>query len=227
MRGLFGVDGCRGAWIAASREPDGQLRVERITGLGELRSPRVIAIDIPIGLPEAGGRRCDLEARAVLGARRSSIFPAPIRPMLDAATRAEAAGIGRAVDGRSISAQAWAIVPKIREIDAVLRADRTLRRIVAEVHPEVIFFEMSPGAPLASKKSPIGAAQRVALLVREFGASVTTVVSEAKRLRCASDDIVDAIACLWTASRIANGTARTRPGDPPRDACGLPMRIVA
>jgi predicted RNase H-like nuclease len=42
----------------------------------------------------------------------------------------------------------------------------------------------------------------------------------------ADDDIVDAIAGLWTAHRIANGTAEALPSPPPRDETGLPMQIV-
>ena len=40
------------------------------------------------------------------------------------------------------------------------------------------------------------------------------------------DDILDAIAALWTAHRISNGTAETLPDPPPRDEVGRPMEIV-
>jgi predicted RNase H-like nuclease len=42
----------------------------------------------------------------------------------------------------------------------------------------------------------------------------------------ADDDVLDAIAGLWTAHRIAAGTAKTLPDRAPRDSTGLPMEIV-
>jgi predicted RNase H-like nuclease len=46
----------------------------------------MVAIDIPIGLTETGeARTCDIEARRLVGLRRSSIFPAPDRRILQMA----------------------------------------------------------------------------------------------------------------------------------------------
>jgi predicted RNase H-like nuclease len=42
----------------------------------------------------------------------------------------------------------------------------------------------------------------------------------------ADDDILDAIAALRAATRIAAGEAGTIPGEPPRDSTGLPMEMV-
>jgi len=42
----------------------------------------------------------------------------------------------------------------------------------------------------------------------------------------ANNDILDAIAALWTAHRIENGTYETLPESVLVDATGLPMRIV-
>lgn len=42
----------------------------------------------------------------------------------------------------------------------------------------------------------------------------------------ADDDVLDAIAVLWTATRIARGEGRGLPDPPPRDPTGLPMEIV-
>ena len=50
----------------------------------------LIVIDVPIGLLHAGERECDRAARKLIGKRRSSVFPAPIRAMLDAETYEEA-----------------------------------------------------------------------------------------------------------------------------------------
>jgi predicted RNase H-like nuclease len=54
--------------------------------VGALASGGIVAagIDIPIGLTASGPRSCDLEARRLLGPRRSSVFPAPAREVLRA-----------------------------------------------------------------------------------------------------------------------------------------------
>ena len=46
----------------------------------------IIGVDMPIGLLADGWRDCDIEVRAFLGARRSSVFLVPPRPVLEAAT---------------------------------------------------------------------------------------------------------------------------------------------
>ena len=51
--------------------------------------------------------------------------------------------------------------------------------------------------------------------------------------RAGLDDFYDALACLWTAQRVhrfseglPGETCRSMPDNAPRDASGLPMRIV-
>jgi predicted RNase H-like nuclease/nicotinamide riboside kinase len=222
-----GVDGCSGGWIAVTR--DGGRRVARLEELfrGD-KQPEVVAVDIPIGLADAGSRRCDEEARVLLKGRASCVFRAPIRPMLAAATAAEARAIGRSVDGKAISAQCWAIVPKIHEVDQLLGSDESARRAVREVHPEVSFARMNGGVALrAGKKDPAGHRERLALLEREFGQVVLEVLGRRSALRCAPDDVLDAFAALWSAERIARREAISLPADPPRDAHGLAMQISA
>lgn len=99
MQLVGGLDGCPGGWVLveAPADGDGDTTVERVSDLGgviaKLDSGQLatVAIDIPIGLPEAGSRRCDIEARSMIGARRSSVFPAPARGVLGAATYEDAA----------------------------------------------------------------------------------------------------------------------------------------
>lgn len=165
-------------------------------------APAVIAIDVPIGLLDVGSRRCDRDVRRLLGRRSASVFTAPIRPLLTAASYAEASAIRRTVEGKGLSVQAWAIVPKIREADDALRADPALRGLVREAHPELCFAFVDDGRPLThAKKTADGKAQRVAVLR-------------------------DAYAAVWTAARVARGEAVTVPAEPPRDRFGLPMEMV-
>ena len=231
MAHLIGADGCRGGWITAERIGDeiAWSRIERLEVLYERADmPAVVAVDAPIGLVARGARDCDVAARRALGPRRSSVFPAPLRPLLQAASYAEAARLRERIEGKRISRQTWGILPKIRELDDLLRANPAARAVTREVHPELSFQKLNRDRPLrASKRAPDGRAERLALLRRWCGNAVERALADRRRLGCAPDDVFDAVAALWTAERIARGEAISLPPDPPRDAVGLPMWITA
>lgn len=198
-------------------------------------APAVICVDIPIGLPSVGKRICDLEARAVLGQPRCcSVFPVPIRPALAARSRLEASAITRAADGRGVGVQAWAIYPRIAEMNEVLTSGLAPQTQFREVHPEVCFWALNAGKPMtSSKKSVAGRLEREALLVTAFGEDKVQEMlhfprrkDRAPKTDLADDDILDALAALWTAERVSRGEARTIPGRPPADPLGLRMEIV-
>jgi len=233
MTWLAGVDGCRAGWFRICRsESSGELAFHVARSVAELLSlppqPAVVALDMPIGLPASGPRACDREARARLGPRRSSVFPAPIRATLRGRTRTEAAEIAFRIDGRKISAQAWGIVAKIREVDTALAASPAARAAIREVHPELSFWAWNRGAPMrAAKRTPEGRAERLALAEHWLGAGILARArGTCTKAELADDDILDAVALLWTAHRIARGEAATLPASPPRDETGLPMQIV-
>src|SRR4051794_33186461 len=122
---IAGVDGFRGGWIAAIGTGRGATTLERYASFNELlnESFKLIVIDIPIGLPTAPRRICDVEARRIIQQRRNSVFPAPIREMLTAADYPAACDIRAAMDGKRCSKQLFAILPKIREVDALMNAE--------------------------------------------------------------------------------------------------------
>ncbi|MEM7227192.1 MAG: DUF429 domain-containing protein [Planctomycetota bacterium] len=231
---LFGIDACRGGWLVAHMPSDKRIvHVRVIAHMNAFErtgaSPAHVAIDIPIGLPDAGRRACDVAARAALGhPRGTSVFPAPIRESLRATSREDASDITRAIDGRGVGAQAWNIVAKVREVDELLQSDPMLRSVLHEVHPELSFMAMNDGtAVLASKKTPEGIAARRELLGCAFGRDhfATSRVCIPRR-DAADDDILDALAALWTAQRISRATSVALPDEPELDATGLPMQIV-
>ena len=230
---VTGVDGCRAGWFAVTFDPEvGEIDAAVYRSARDLmaatRASAVVAVDIPIGLPEAGQRECDREARRLLGwPRRNSVFPSPIRPALRAADRLEASEITQSVDGRRVGVQAWAITSKIREMDAALQEDLAIRSGVKEVHPEVSFWALAGGRPMRhSKKHKAGREERRALIAREYGVSAIAAVRDCfVRPDVADDDILDAFAALWTAGRIAAGRARALPRRPIRDSDGLLMEI--
>lgn len=227
-----GVDGARDSWLAVWESDEG-------LAFDIYPSPRalcnalpsgVIAVDIPLGLTDRGGRAADAEARALLrGRRASSIFSTPVRGILDARTQKEASARHREIDGRGFGAQSFAILPKIRDWNALLIEDVQLRARVHEIHPEVSFALLNGRAGIAArKKSEEGAAERRALLEREFGSpGVTALIQRCKHPKVARDDILDALAALWTARRIAAGIAESFPINASLDSAGLRPVILA
>jgi predicted RNase H-like nuclease len=181
------------------------------------------AIDIPIGLAAAGPRACDQEARRLLGPRRNSVFPAPVRAVLAADTYAEACAISRAVCGKGLSKQLYNIVDKIREVDAV--QSPRLQAQLFESSPELSFTLMAGGAPMRHTKRTLeGRAERVATLRQAFGLDVTPLV-EPPPAGAARDDVLDAIALAWTARRYLAGSCLRLGSE--LDAAGLRMEVVA
>lgn len=218
---VLGADGCRGGgWVAAVLDDCG-LRwawaqdTGALLALADGVAALAVALDVPIGLPAGGARRrCDVLARGRLGPRRASVFAAPPREVLHCPTYAAARSLAP-----SLSAQAFGLVARIREVDQALRARGPgVHGRVVEAHPELVFARLA-GGPLAAKKAAAGALQRVRLLSQALGPLPEDVPPGASL-----DDALDAAACTLTALRWAGGQAEVLGGEP--DALGLPMRIV-
>ena len=198
---LAGVDGCRLGWVVAT--DDG---VEVVPALDDvLVQCDAVGIDIPIGLPDAGPRACDVEARRRLGPRRSSVFPAPRRALLPCRDWAAASGVSR---------QAFNLLPKIAEVDALVTP--ALQDRVLEVHPELAFAALHGSRPMAHpKRTALGRAERLTALA----------LDDVPRVRgAAPDDVLDALAVLASMRRWAAGRAEHL-GDGAVDARGLRMEI--
>ncbi|MFP5373076.1 MAG: DUF429 domain-containing protein [Actinomycetes bacterium] len=217
---VLGVDGWRSAWVGALL--DG--RRVRLLALADapavLAVPDVdlVAIDMPIGLSDDGVRACDVDARKRLGRAGSSVFPAPLRPVLQAADYAQACSMSVAASGRALSKQAWNLVPAIRSLDHAL-GDPPDERVV-EVHPELAFRALDPRVT-DPKVTARGLAQRLAALrpVMDVGDALHGAPPLVPAV-----DALDACAAAWSARRLAEGSGECV-GDGTRDARGRPMRI--
>ena len=232
---VFGVDGCRAGWFFVAMKPTGKTewgiveRLEKIvvrTGLEDR-----IFVDMPIGLPEPGDSRpCDVEARKSLGApRSSSVFPPPPRAVLRAGSYDEARGISLSTTGKSLSKQTYALLPRIREVDSLMRGCEKARLIVREVHPEVCFWALNGKTSMQhNKRREDGRTERCDVLERHH-ASARRIFDEAKRAFprkvLQPDDILDALAIAVTGTA-ERDTLRTLPANPTRDSEGLPMEMV-
>ena len=234
MAVVAGIDGCPGGWLCLNKAlSSGEVTALILRDIRELTAlrprPEVALVDVPIGLTDAGPRQCDLEARKRLGAPRSrSVFPAPIRPTMPAASYSQACEMGAAVDGRKLSKQTWAILPKISEVDAFLRSDLSLQLWIREVHPEVSFWAWNDGRAMASKKKSLaGRIEREALVKSRYEVAYAAARSTLPRRLYANDDLLDAFAALWSAERVIAGSAIFLPATHPVDSCGLRMEMVA
>lgn len=227
---VAGIDGCRGGWVVVtgSTDPASATSVEVVPAIGvvldRLRAGEwaLVGIDMPIGLPDAGGRASDAEARARLGARRSSLFSTPYRSLLGSASHEEASARNRSIDGKGLSIQAYNLLAKVAELDAAL--DDGVAEQVREVHPESSFTALA-GAPLGTtKRSAEGRAERLALLAPSFpdvGPHLARRPSGA-----AADDVLDAYAVVWSVRRAWAGTATVLGDRDARDGRGRAMTIT-
>lgn len=224
-RSIAGIDGCRTGWVIVRRDAKGCFAAPFVVAaLDDLPETDMVVIDIPIGLPESGRRACDLEARAMLGPRRSSVFTGVRRPLL-AMSSYEAANAWGKGDGEGLTRQLWNILPKIREVDDWMTPARN--RTFREGHPELAFAGVS-GRPMAHyKKTPEGEAERLAALAGFIDRdTVLEWLDRARGSGAARDDIVDALALCRSAARVLLGRHGQLPADPPKDARGLPMEMV-
>ncbi|NOU96141.1 DUF429 domain-containing protein [Paenibacillus sp. LMG 31456] len=230
-----GIDGCRGGWIAVTISAmSGDARTHLYSSLfelwKELNEAELLLLDMPIGLKSAGReeRRCDLLARQLLRPKRtSSIFPAPVRGVLDAADYAEANVINRRMGERGLSKQTWHLVPKIREVDSLLRSDENACNIFREAHPEVCFASLF-GAPMTyNKKTEEGYRERIDWLLTVFPKAdkfLEQAMSQYRRSAAARDDLVDALV-LAVSGVISRGELSSLPDPPEQDIYGIPMSI--
>jgi predicted RNase H-like nuclease len=226
---VLGVDACRTGWAGILLEDDGSVRGVYAADIAALASRAatvaklaVIAIDMPIGLPDTGQRAADALARAAVGPRWRSVFMTPVRPALREPTHTAASRRSHELAGGGISQQAFALRGRIMEVDEWARGMATG---VIEVHPEVCFATLAGTHVRDGKKSWAGAALRRRLLDQEgilLGDDLGQVGGQA-----AVDDVLDAAVAAWSARRYAAGTARSYPDPPEVFSDGYPSAIWA
>ncbi|MFW2513698.1 DUF429 domain-containing protein [Demequina sp. SO4-13] len=226
---VVGLDACKGGWVAVAINDESFAEAfiaptlsaaERIAR--ERWSINTVVVDIPIGLPDAGPRAADIEARKFIGPRRNSVFPTPVRAAVESDSYLAASAASLAACGKRISQQAWAITDRIRDVDAFIRRSVPETRII-EGHPEVSFRAMAGEPLLDYKKSLTGALHRRELLAAE--GLVLPDGLERGLKGVARDDLHDAAAMAWTARRVERGEHNSLPSAPERFSDGIPSAI--
>lgn len=237
-RRFVGIDGSKGAWLAALLDGS-RIQFRRqpklAALLSELSPDDCILIDIPIGLYEDRGeaRECERLARELLGQRRSSVFVPPCRPALAAAGRPlEVIQLQRKATGKGVSIQCANLAPYLKDADETLRSLSGKDPRPRESHPELAFWSLAGGRSMDhNKTTPAGRKERLATLAlharraEEFQAAYERALQELRRKDAARDDILDALA-LAALGRTGGRGLRSLPEDPPQDAYGLPMEMV-
>ena len=180
-----------------------------------------ILVDIPIGLQSDRKRACDVEAKQVLGSTRgNSVFYTPTRKGVEAQNIKEAKQAQDALDF-SVQNQAWAIVPRIQEVDEFLEMfDGEIGNTeIRETHPEVCFCALNDGAPLMhEKKTQEGIEERLSVLSEHLtdarslydNAVETFMEPEWAPVigKSARDDILDAMVAALTARECGENPPR-------------------
>ena len=222
---IVGIDGCPSGWICAlgtiKEKQIAQIEMQFVLHPDEIWKKYAVqkmCIDMPIGLPSVskkGGRAIDTTARKILGKSGASrVFSPPIRQILYCTDYQEALQISKKTppDGVGLSKQSFYLLPKIRQIDEWLREDPKSQNSIFETHPELSFWAMGKQAA-PSKHSVEGKEFRIQLLTREgiWDESFFDIIKkERKRANIISkDDILDALACMWSAHRCLQGIEQT------------------
>ncbi len=237
---VAGIDGCRAGWIAVlmKRDDPHSYRVAVAPLLAHIldapERPAIIAVDMPIGLPdrqEGSGRLPERLVRPLLGQRQSSVFAIPSRVAVHAESYGDACTIAASTSdpSRKVSKQGFNIFPKIREIDALLRSRPDLIPKIHEVHPEVAFWSMNGERALAEPKKlksrPYGPGLALRRELLRGTGLPGDLIDAPPPPGAAADDMLDALAGLTVALDIARGGGRSFPDPPGRDAHGLPVAI--
>jgi predicted RNase H-like nuclease len=95
---VMGVDACPAGWIGVVLD-HGAFAQATVGGrfrelLATVPAASIVAVDIPIGLPERGWRGADAAARRFLGRRSSSVFATPPRAAVEASTYRQLGSVG-------------------------------------------------------------------------------------------------------------------------------------
>ncbi len=229
---VVGVDGCKKGWVAAEWNTCRKIICLAVfASFSELLAnypegtAKAIAVDIPIGLFN-GPRRCDVEARAELTCRKSSVFPAPYEHFANAIDYHAANSESKEEFDKGISAQAFGIYRKVFEVNELMTSKFQAR--VIEVHPEICFWAMNGKRDVCSKKrTKEGYSTRLDLLKGNRDLAGTAWADVEAGVRGAQrDDVLDAVAAAWTARRWVNGAFGRFPEVEQMDKKDLRAEIV-
>jgi predicted RNase H-like nuclease len=227
-----GIDGAKKGWAVASWNP-----ATKFLEFGFVPEQALVlelcvfaAIDIPIGLLDSGKRECDVVAQKRLGlcGKSSSLFPIPPRPLVEIVSKKESCELAEALSISKPSPFAFALFPKIRTIDKMLRESPNLNVKVVETHPELAFAIHGAGRKLFGKKTIRGCFSRLDIIREVWPEFKLTDIEFIEKIepQLVFDDAVDALMSLVVSIRAHRGDAQGFPEVPQLDSKGLRVQIV-
>ncbi len=219
MGPYIGIDGIRGGWVGVYIDETQALGFQKSQRLIDLLiEPYVRAmIDMPIGLPERGYRKCDIEAKKLVASR---VFLGARWDVWSFATHKLSNDHYKENQDPGISIQLWSIREKLREANSLVTPERQQR--VMETHPELIFWRLNGRRTTEPKKTASGRNQRISLLKPCGFERLEAWVTELRGTGIKPDDLLDA--CAGAVAARERGQ-RMPCGEPEKDARGLRMEM--
>jgi predicted RNase H-like nuclease len=216
---IIGIDGCKRGWFSVWQNPDDTIQSSIFSTLNHLKdffndeAHLIIGIDMPVVLSDFIPREADQLARKLLSKKASSVFTAPTPEMLEQPNYERASYVSKRLFGKSMSLQSWYLFPKIKDVQTIIH-DAHIS--LYEIHPELSFRAMNhEEVILESKKSKEGFEIRNALLRRHFESfNFESIRNLYPRKDVMDNDILDAMAVLWSARRIKANEASFLPKIP-------------
>ena len=216
---IIGIDGCKSGWFSIWENQDKSIHSSVFSNLNELKnffkneSQLILGIDMPVVLSEVIPRQADQLARKLLSKKASSVFTAPTPEMLDQPNYEKASLVSKRLFGKSMSLQSWYLFPKIKDVQTMIHHEDMQ---IYEIHPELSFRAMNnEQVILESKKTQEGFALRNALLSMHFKNFIfEDIRNQYARKDVMDNDILDALAVLWSAKRIQSNQASYLPQAP-------------
>ena len=159
------------------------------------------------------------------------MFPVPPRLALASLTYEEINLLSKGHCGKGVSKQAFYLLPKIRETEALLRSSDSDNFDWLETHPELCFSCFNGAVPMEhAKKTDAGFRERRRILSRQIETKtvdrlIRNLMASVPRGQCARDDMMDALVCGLVARLDATSRDCLPPGVQEFDEVGLPMRL--
>ena len=222
---VAGVTPCRGGWLVASAKlqgtifaPEDPTRLETFVEVVDMRPAySIIALNAPIGgleRAQMGGRRCDQEARSLLGRRAAAVKSAPVHVE---------SSEGTDLLPDHIDAISRTLLPRYQEVAREMAPFR--QRTIYEVNTELSLFQLNGDVPMQwGKHSEKGMEERRAVLEAKIPGANRVIDAEVPG--ATPSHLLDAAAIMWTARRIFAKAGVRIPMDPEWDEQGLRMEIL-
>ena len=222
---VAGVTPCRGGWLVASAKlqgtifaPEDPTRVETFVDVVDMRPAySIIALNAPVGgldRAQVGGRRCDREARALLGRRAAAVKSAPVHVE---------SSEGTDLLPDHIDAISRTLLPRYQEVAREMAPFR--QRTIYEVNTELSLYQLNGDVPMQwGKHSEKGMEERRAVLEAKIPGARRVIDAEVPG--ASPSHLLDAAAIMWTARRIFAKAGVRVPMDPEWDEQGLRMEIL-